>query len=151
MQSTREHIESKNSDVVFIPGGCTSICQPADACRNAVFKRKVREEWVRWGRTERRTPAGNLQMATRQDVINWISYAWDEISEDLIKKSFKSCGITIDLNGSEDGLLNAQLTEVLEAAQASNSDTTVESESESNDSENDSENTEYYFSEPEEN
>ena len=152
MQTTREHIETKNSDVVFIPGGCTNICQPADVCWNAIFKRKVREEWVKWRRNERRTPAGNLQMETRQDVINWISSAWDDISEDLIRKSFKSCGISIALNGSEDELLNDQLTSALDAAQASSSDTDDEMGDQSSDSENDSDATEHYFSEqPEDN
>ena len=34
--------------------------------------------------------------------MKWIVDAWDELSKDLIIKSFKGCGLTNDLDGSED-------------------------------------------------
>ena len=127
MQTTQDHAETKNTDVTFIPGGCTSICQPADVCWNAVFKRLVREQWSIWRRREMRTQAGNLKLATRQDVINWISEAWKGVSEVLVRKSFKCCGISNELNGSEDHLFSNNLTRALNAVppndSASSSDT----------------------------
>ena len=34
--------------------------------------------------------------------LNWIGDAWDQLLKDLIIKSFKRCGLTNTLNGSED-------------------------------------------------
>ncbi len=38
--------------------------------------------------------------------LTWICEAWDKIDENLIKKSFKVCGIKIALAGSENNLVN---------------------------------------------
>ena len=35
-------------------------------------------------------------------VLRWIDRAWNEIPAELIIKSFKSCGITNALDGTED-------------------------------------------------
>ena len=55
-------------------------------------------------------------MATRQDVITWISRAWEKITEETVKKSFKSCGISNALDGSEDNLYNENLRNALGGA-----------------------------------
>ena len=34
--------------------------------------------------------------------LKWIGDAWDQLPEDLIVKSFKGCGLTNTLDGSED-------------------------------------------------
>ena len=52
--------------------------------------------------TARRNNNGNLIQPTRQDVINWVSRAWREISEETIVKSFLRCGISNSLDGSQD-------------------------------------------------
>lgn len=38
--------------------------------------------------------------------LNWIVEAWKALPEDLIAKSFKSCGITNSIDGSEDNALH---------------------------------------------
>ena len=67
-------------------------------------------------------------MATRQDVITWISTAWAAVPEDLIRKSFKCCGISNELDGSEDELFNSALTRALSAAAPSDSESDYESD-----------------------
>ena len=37
-----------NSDTAVIPGGCTSILQPADVSWNKPFKSHIQEKWDRW-------------------------------------------------------------------------------------------------------
>lgn len=77
--------EQCGSEVVIIPGGCTSIAQPMDKCINKPFKEHMQGSWEKWMMEERaRTPAGNLKQPTRQDVINWVSAAWKSIKEDTI-------------------------------------------------------------------
>ncbi len=38
--------------------------------------------------------------------LTWIAKAWDDLDRDLIKKSFKVCGITINTDGSENDLVH---------------------------------------------
>ena len=124
-----------------MPAGCTSICQPADVSWNAYFKRKVRDEWKMWRRDER-TAAGNLKMAPRQDVINWVSAAWDAVSADVTGNSFKHCGITLALDGSEDELFNDRLADALAATEQKDNNA-----GEENSDNNSNEDTEPYFHE----
>ena len=68
-----------------------------------------------------------LEMATRQGVISWISTA---VPEDFIRKSFKYCGISSELDGSEDELFNSVLTRALSVAAPSDSESDYESDDE---------------------
>jgi len=36
------------------------------------------------------------------EYLGWIATAWEELPEELISKSFKTCGITTAIDGSED-------------------------------------------------
>lgn len=38
-------------------------------------------------------------------ICNWIKEAWEEIPEELVKKSFLKCSITNSLDGTEDDIL----------------------------------------------
>ena len=58
---------TQDTDVVFIPAGCTSLAQPADVSWNGLFKAQMRQEWKFWRRRDERTPQGNLKMASRSD------------------------------------------------------------------------------------
>ena len=76
----------------------------------------MRKEWRKWREADIRTPQGNLKQASRQDVINWVSRAWSKISEEVIKKSFRCCGISLDLDGSQDAQLSDNMADALGAA-----------------------------------
>ena len=64
-------------------------------------------------------------MATRQGVISWISTA---VPEDFIRKSFKCCGISNELDGSDDELFNSALALALSVAALSYSESDYESD-----------------------
>ena len=108
-------IQSLDTDLVFIPANCTSICQPRDVSVNALFKKKIIDFWVEWRRQPAaRTAAGNLKQPTRQHVINWISTAWEELADDIIKKSFLRCGISNALDDSHDDEIRTDIPLELE-------------------------------------
>lgn len=122
MRMVREHLETEDTDLVIIPGGCTSLLQPADVSWNHPFKVNMRRQYATWRREERRTPQGNLQTATRQNVINWVSQAWDEVEEGVLVNSFKACGLTTALDGSEDHLIHDKLGDAMQAAEREQED-----------------------------
>jgi len=100
---TRRLLDDMNIDVVYIPGGCTSLAQPMDVSVNRPFKNNMRRQWTRWFEThDERTPAGNLRQPSRQQVINWVSQAWRDIPEDMIRRAFLRCGISNALDGTQD-------------------------------------------------
>ena len=48
------------------------------------------------------TDAGNLKSPTRKTIVEWILNAWDALAMEIIKKSFKTCGLNLATDGSED-------------------------------------------------
>ena len=54
-------------------------------------------------------------MASRQDDINWISRAWQGVSEKVIVHLFKATGISSAFDGSEDHLLSDNMAVGLNA------------------------------------
>ena len=84
--------ESMDTNICYVPGGCTGIAQPMDMSINAPFKKDFQEQWIQWRRMPAaRKPDGRMMIPTRQHVINWVSHAWESISADMISKSFLVC------------------------------------------------------------
>jgi hypothetical protein len=51
------------------------------------------------------TPTGKIKRPSYSTVASWVKDSWEEVDVDLIKKSFKCCGVSTKLDGSEDDLL----------------------------------------------
>ena len=95
---------SCTTDINVIPGGLTKHLQPADMCWNKPIKEAYRILYEEWMATEEKmyTPAGNMCPPTKLQVVQWVKPAWKAVSEDIIRKSFTVCGITVKPDGSED-------------------------------------------------
>ena len=52
------------------------------------------------------TKGGNQRAPPMTLYLDWVVDAWEGLSRELIEKSFKSCGITNALDGSEDDLIH---------------------------------------------
>ena len=50
-------------------------------------------------------------MPSKELVLEWINKAWQEIPTDLVTQSFKSCGISNALDGTEDDAVYEEETE----------------------------------------
>ena len=48
------------------------------------------------------TAAGNLKSPPRRSIVKWILKAWEQISPDTIKTSFKLCALNLATEGAED-------------------------------------------------
>ena len=49
------------------------------------------------------TSVGNMRAPPRREIIKWILAAWDGLDKTMIINSFKSCALTVEVDGSEDG------------------------------------------------
>ena len=53
-----------------------------------------------------KTAEGNLKAPPRKRIVQWILDLWASLSNEVIKKSFKSCGLNINVDGSEDDVIH---------------------------------------------
>ena len=81
--------------------------QPLDVSLNKPFKDNVWKRWMQWmaaGILE--LNAGGRQKKPSEELVcSWISEAWHEIPREMIVASFVKCGITNNLDGSDDDLV----------------------------------------------
>ena len=68
------------------------------------FKDGVRKQWMADGIHEF-TATGRQKKASEELICSWISQAWNAIPSEMIAASFLKCGITNNLDGSEDELV----------------------------------------------
>lgn len=52
------------------------------------------------------TAAGNMRAPPRREVVQWILEAWNDLDKEIIVNSFKSCALTLAVDGSEDELIH---------------------------------------------
>jgi hypothetical protein len=51
------------------------------------------------------TPSGKIKRPSYSLVANWVKEGWDAIDVSMIRRSFKCCGISNAMNGTEDTLI----------------------------------------------
>ena len=86
----------------MIPPGQTKYVQPLDVSINKPFKAAMHRAY-----TEFQISNGNTKTPTHENIIEFVYNTWyqpDIIKEDIIRNSLKICGISNDLDGSEDNL-----------------------------------------------
>ena len=105
---TKEKLKQMKIDIAVIPGGCTKYIQPPDVSWNKPFKQKIEEYYNQWlfdGKMSF-TSSGHLRAPTVETYLQWVVDAWNSLSSELIKNSFKTCGISNAIDGSEDHLIH---------------------------------------------
>ncbi|KAG0430934.1 hypothetical protein HPB47_022233 [Ixodes persulcatus] len=107
----------KTEDVALISGGFTSILHPANVSWMQPLKEVLRGRWAVFFQTGKLTPKGNPKRPSRQNVVDFVAEAWASLSEDMVRRSFKRCGISTSLDAMEDGELNDRLASVNDAVE----------------------------------
>ncbi len=89
MTSVVTRIQAMGVEVVHIPGGCTSLCQPVDVGFNKPFKDRVRQLWTEWMVTEGLVDS-TTKAPTRLQVAGWIDTALTQMSNEstIIKNAW---------------------------------------------------------------
>ena len=52
------------------------------------------------------TAAGNMRAPPRRVIVQWILEAWNDLDKVVIVNFFKSCALTLAVDGSEDELIH---------------------------------------------
>ena len=95
-----DEVEAKlvqnKSDILMIPGGCTSKCQLMHVCINKSFKANLRKFWVGYVAKMIYEKHDQIPPPIRQHMVDWVEKAYNAISSDIrmVKRSFDVCGIT---------------------------------------------------------
>ena len=108
MASIRESVRSHyNTHMVVIPGGCTGVLQPADVSWNKPFKAAYREKYEDWtinGEVSL-TASGRRRAPSKDLIMQWVKEAWQAVTPDVVRRSFKKYGITNHMDGTQDDQL----------------------------------------------
>nr|AHN53440.1 DDE superfamily endonuclease [Nuttalliella namaqua] len=106
-ETTKKNFKEVKTQIAVIPGGLTSQLQPLDVAINKPFKVLMREEWNTWMAAGNHdlTPTGRMKRPTITQVCEWVKRSWDSVKEDIVVKSFKKCGISNALDGTEDDVI----------------------------------------------
>ena len=105
MPVVQKSLQSKKIDTVLVPGGCTKYIQAPDVSWNKPFKAYCTEKYDEWLEAEgihQETDSGNLKPPPRRTIVNWILDSWNQLSSEIICKSFKACALTSAIDGSDD-------------------------------------------------
>ena len=92
------------TDISILPDGTTSIMQPLDISVNKKFKSYIREKYINHCIKNNVT----FSKVNKNDIINWICETWYNetiITKNVIINSFKVCGLSNKIDGSEDKLI----------------------------------------------
>ena len=91
----KNQLKSSNIEVLYIPGGCTSMLQPLDVVINKPLKDYIRTQYLEWlDKSVQNNKTSSITPPEPDDVIRWAENAMKSIKKDLIVKSFESTGIT---------------------------------------------------------
>ena len=101
-------IDERGTQVIQIPGGFTSVCQPCDAGILKPFKTRLAEKCQDWKvcKYSNMGGSGKIPSPARSDVLEWVNSIWNGFSEKIIKNSFRKFGFTDDVNLSIDTVLD---------------------------------------------
>ena len=88
MNSVVNAIQDLGVEVKHIPGGCTSLCQPADIGINKPFKAFLHKAWEKW-MIDEGIRSGTTSPPTRELIAKWASYVKDQIKETHIRNAWR--------------------------------------------------------------
>ena len=113
MEEIQDILEAEcSTSVTYVPGGCTCLVQPLDVSFNKPFKSAVERQATQHMQENLDSYVyGRINASARRVLITkWVGQAWQEICSDkeMVIRSFKKCGISVPIDGSEDDRIHIQ-------------------------------------------
>ncbi len=106
--SKAELASGYNVTAAVIPAGCTKYIQVANVMWKQRFKQSLHDacrQWMTADADGEHTVGGFLKAPSRHLLVDWVVAAWNKVDKDLIRESFKVCGLSVKPDGSEDDLI----------------------------------------------
>ncbi|CAH3153225.1 unnamed protein product [Porites lobata] len=122
--SQKNDVERPNKSTKVKTGRTKLSATPSDPYQEFLAEEKKRA--AEWGLFDY-TPAAKKKVPSKNLVLRWLHEAWREISVEMVAKSFKTCGISNSLDGTEDDKL---YTEEVQEIDDNEEDNEFETESE---------------------
>ena len=98
----KQLLEECSTTPVCVPAGCTGIVQPLDVSFNALIKKSAAHQHMQDNLDGYLN--GNINAGERRVLLTWwVGEAWEELAtnEEMVIRSFKKCGISVAVDGSE--------------------------------------------------
>ena len=105
--NVRSYIDQQTNTNDMIPGGLTSHLQLANLSRNKCFKAAHKAKYDNWMVTREKsyTAVGNMHPPSKALCLGCVRACWEILPTEIIQKSFLVCGISIDVDGTDDRYL----------------------------------------------
>ena len=96
--------------VVYVPGGTTAYIQPLDVVVNGPYKNIVKTLYEKHMQENLEKYVNSKFTASDRRVLmtKWCGQAWQELDSALVKRGFKKCGISTEVDGSENHLVRIE-------------------------------------------
>ncbi|KAG0437599.1 hypothetical protein HPB47_017366 [Ixodes persulcatus] len=111
-QAAKDAIQERDTDLVYVPAGCTSLLQPADVIWNKPFKASLRRTWEVFVRKEEKTARVNLRKPSRQDVLEFVSEACASVPKENVARCSQAAASQRRSTGPGKGDLHERLADI---------------------------------------
>ena len=97
-------MEESNTTLFHIPGGLTPKLQPCDGLVNKIFKANMARLYDDHmaSKDVTRNDRGYPEPPSRGLVAQWVKKAWDALTPDEVRSSWRKAGLLLPFDGSED-------------------------------------------------
>ena len=105
----KEALQQAGVDSALVPGSCTKYIQAPEVSWKEPFKDLCQiayDDWMAETGHEV-TPAGRVKAPSRHSCIERILSAWESLPNDVIKKSFEACAVSLPINRSGDDKIHS--------------------------------------------
>ena len=110
--SVKELLKKHKTSLVNVPPGCTSRVQVVDVWINKPFKDELRSLFEdHLDKNLDQYVDGKINASQRRVLMTkWVGEAWSKVGKmkDSIIRSFKKCGLSVALDGSENDEVNIE-------------------------------------------
>ena len=95
----QQRLQEQGTEILQIPAGCSTKCQPITVCINKLFRESLQKHWQKFISTVLEDFPGadsKIPLPTNQQMLDWViqSVQYLRTQQELIAISFDLCGVT---------------------------------------------------------